>query len=281
MKKRKSTTVILVIIMLLGLSLLLYPSVSNWWNSFHSSQVIGGYTEAVADYNEAEYEEMWKQAVSYNKGLAKNGIPNYKSEAFQKRYNKLLDPMLNGMMGYIDIPKINVTLPIYHGTEDYVLTSAVGHIEWTSLPVGGASSHCVLSGHRGLPSAKLLTDIDQLKEGDLFIMTILNEMLTYEVDQIRVVLPDEVQDLQIEEGKDYCTLVTCTPYGVNTHRLLVRGHRVANVYDSKVTNEAIRVDTLLVAGCIAVFILAFVITAFLRRTRHRNEIEKIYQEAMK
>lgn len=281
MKKRKSTTVILVIIMLLGLSLLLYPSVSNWWNSFHSSQVVSSYSEAVQSISDEEYEEMWKQAVAYNKGMAKNGIPDYKSKEFKKRYNDLLNPAQTGMMGYIDIPKIDVTLPIYHGTDEYTLNSNVGHIEWSSLPVGGKSSHCVLSGHRGLPSAKLLTDIDQLKEGDIFILTVLNEMLTYEVDQIRVVLPDEVQDLQIEEGKDYCTLVTCTPYGVNTHRLLVRGHRIANIYDSRINNEAIRVDTLLVAGCIAVFILAFIIVAFLRRTKNRKVKEKIVQEAKK
>ncbi len=177
------------------------------------------------------------------------------------------------MMGYIEIPNINISLPIYHGTENAVLQIATGHLEWTSLPVGGTSSHCVISGHRGLPSAKLFTNLDQLKEGDTFVIRVLNEVLTYEVDQIRIVLPVELNDLQIERGKDYCTLVTCTPYGVNSHRLLVRGHRVENESETiRVTSEAIQIEPLIVAPIIALPILIVVFVVLIVSSKRRSRI---------
>ena len=165
---------------------------------------------------------MWLEAVEYNKVIAKYGFNSPSAQALTSKYEHILDPTGRGMMGYVSIDKVGLTLPIYHGTQEDILQTAVGHLEWTSLPVGGKSSHCVLSAHRGLPSARLFTDIDEMREGDYFTLNILEEMLTYQVDQIRIVEPDQVGDLQIVKGKDYCTLVTCTPYGINTHRLLVR-----------------------------------------------------------
>ena len=176
-------------------------------------------------------------------------------------------------MSYIEIPNIKCSLPIYHGTDEAVLQIAVGHIEGSSLPVGGVNTHCVLSGHRGLPSAKLFSDLDKLEEGDLFMIRTLDQTLTYEVDQIRIVLPEEIDDLKIVEGEDLCTLVTCTPYGINTHRLLVRGHRVANQEDAeniRVTAEAMQVDTRIVAAFVAVPILLVLLIWLLVSTRKKR-----------
>lgn len=228
LKKINISTIILILIFLVGLSLLLYPTVSDYWNSFHQSRAIAKYTEQVAELNNDLYKQLWEDAAAYNERLLTK--PNrYKMTSEEKaEYESLLNVSGNGIIGYIEIEKINCSLPVYHGTAESALQIAAGHIEGTSLPVGGASTHCVISGHRGLPRAKLFTNLDKLVEGDTFELHILNEILTYEVDQISVVEPDEVEKLEIEEGKDYCTLVTCTPYGINTHRLLVRGHRVAN-----------------------------------------------------
>lgn len=252
--KKKLTNLLLVVILLVGVAILLYPSVSDYWNYFHQSRAIAGYSDTVSRLNEAEYERLWQSAVDYNRAMAGKSIPYTFSEADWAAYEAQLDVAGNGIMGYIEIPKIEVSLPIYHGTEESVLQIAVGHIESSSLPVGGQSSHCVLSGHRGLPSAKLFTDLDQLSEGDYFQLKILNEVLTYEVDQIRIVLPQEVGELGITQGQDYCTLVTCTPYGINSHRMLVRGHRIANpeaASNAHVTSDAIRVDPVLVAPVLA------------------------------
>ncbi len=228
LKKINISTIILILIFLVGLSLLLYPTVSDYWNSFHQSRAIAKYTEQVAELNNDLYKQLWEDAVAYNERLLTK-LNRYKMTSEEKaEYESLLNVSGNGIIGYIEIEKINCSLPVYHGTAESALQIAAGHIEGTSLPVGGASTHCVISGHRGLPRAKLFTNLDKLVEGDTFELHILNEILTYEVDQISVVEPDEVEKLEIEEGKDYCTLVTCTPYGINTHRLLVRGHRVAN-----------------------------------------------------
>ncbi len=228
LKKINISTIILILIFLVGLSLLLYPTVSDYWNSFHQSRAIAKYTEQVAELNNDLYKQLWEDAVAYNERLLTK-LNRYKMTGEEKaEYESLLNVSGNGIIGYIEIEKINCSLPVYHGTAESALQIAAGHIEGTSLPVGGASTHCVISGHRGLPRAKLFTNLDKLVEGDTFELHILNEILTYEVDQISVVEPDEVEKLEIEEGKDYCTLVTCTPYGINTHRLLVRGHRVAN-----------------------------------------------------
>ena len=268
MKKRSSNfiTILLVVLFLVGLSLLLYPTLSDYWNSFHQTQAIADYTEAVADLDDKTYETLWAQAQAYNKKLAKQGTGYALTEAQKAEYENMLDVSGLGVMGYVEIPSIKCSLPIYHGTEESALQIAVGHIEWSSLPVGGKSTHCVLSGHRGLPSAKLFTNLDQLKEGDTFLLRVLDETLTYEVDQIRIVLPNEMEDLQIIPGKDLCTLVTCTPYGINTHRLLVRGHRIANQADAqsvRVTADAMQIEPLLVAPIVAIVLLLILLLALL------------------
>ena len=250
--------------MIAGLSLLLYPSVSDYWNSFHQTQAIASYAEEVSGLNEVEYDKLWAEAQEYNEKLAKQDSIFMLPEAQKKEYTKLLDISGTGIMGYIEIPSIRCSLPIYHGTEESALQIAVGHLEWSSLPVGGESTHCVLSGHRGLPSAKLFTNLDQLKEGDVFLLRVLDEVLTYEVDQILIVEPQETDSLTIEEGKDLCTLVTCTPYGINTHRLLVRGHRIENLEDANsiyVTADAMQIEPLIVAPVLAVPILLLLLIA--------------------
>ena len=253
--KKNLSTILLVAVLIVGVGLLVYPSLSDYWNSFHQTRAIASYSDAVSTMDNADYDRIWSEAEAYNAALAEKANPYFFTEEDQKLYEDRLNISGTGVMGYIDIPEIKCTLPIYHGTSHAVLQIAVGHVEGTSLPVGGGGTHCVLSGHRGLPSARLFTDLDQLVAGDLFLLQILDETLTYEVDQIRIVLPTEVSDLTIEKGKDYCTLVTCTPYGVNSHRLLVRGHRVANeesVAHVRVTADAIRIDPILVAPAAAV-----------------------------
>ena len=231
--RKHLTTIILILLLLTGLSFLLYPTVSDWWNSLHQSRAIAGYTEAVAGLDGESYDTWWTGAREYNEGLPHEKDRYRMTEGEKEEYQAQLNVAGNGIMGYIEIPRIKCSLPIYHGTDEAVLQIAVGHIQGTSLPVGGEGSHCVLSGHRGLPSAKLFTDLDQMGEGDLFMLHVLDETLAYEVDQITVVLPEEVNDLELVEGEDYCTLVTCTPYGINTHRLLVRGSRTENLPEER------------------------------------------------
>ena len=260
MSKRRSN-IVLVLVLIVGLSLLLYPPVSNWWNSYRQSKVVSDYAENVAHLDNEEYERILKDARAYNETVAAYGGGAASLSAEQRAdYLHQLDVDGSGIMGYIDIQKIRCTLPIYHGTDDGVLQIAIGHIEGSSLPVGGESTHCVLSGHRGLPSARLFTDIDQLVEGDTFLIRTLDEVLTYEVDQIRIVLPREVGDLCVEPGEDLCTLVTCTPYGVNTHRLLVRGHRVDTIPGTlSVTAEAFQIRPVVVMPAIAIPLLLFLL----------------------
>lgn len=254
--KKHLSTILLVLLMLTGICLMLYPSASDYWNSLHQSKAIAGYVEDVAELDTAQHEEMWKAAENYNEALAEQGIHWSLTEEEKQFYDSLLDVTGTGIMGYIDIPKIRVSLPIYHGTDEAVLQIAIGHLEGSSLPVGGVSSHCVISGHRGLPSAKLFTDLDEMETGDRFLLHVLDETLTYEVDQIRIVEPDDMENLAIEKGKDYCTLVTCTPYGVNSHRLLVRGHRVeGEVEDIRVSADARVLEPLTVAPVVAVPVL--------------------------
>ena len=258
-KKIKSnlTTILLVFILLIGLSLLLYPTVSDYWNSFHQSRAVAGYVEKVEDMTKKEYDQMFANANKYNENLDKNIIPDLNvTNDDVSNYNKLLDVTGTGIMAYVEIPKLNTTMPIYHGVGDEILQVAIGHIPGTSLPVGGKGTHSVISGHRGLPSAKLFTDIDQLVEGDTFLIQVLDETLTYEVDQILTVTPDDVSALKIDPEQDYVTLVTCTPYGVNSHRLLVRGHRIENAAKkARVTSEATQVKPLLVAPTIGIILL--------------------------
>lgn len=253
--------------------MLLYPSVSNYWNSFHQSQAIASYVDAVDNLDEADYSRLLSDAQAYNASLLSKSNRYKLSDAEYEEYESLLNISGNGIMGYIEIPSISCTLPIYHGTDASILQIAAGHIEGTSLPVGGEGTHCVLSGHRGLPSAQLFTNLDKLVEGDLFVIRVLDETLTYEVDQILIVDPDDMDPLAIEEGKDYCTLVTCTPYGVNTQRLLVRGHRVANqpsAGDIRITTEAVQIDTNIVAVFIGVIILLVLLLWGLIRNHRRS-----------
>ena len=239
----------------------------------HQSKAIAGYAEAVADLDDDIYEQLWADAQSYNETLIESGGPRELTDEEREEYEAQLNVSGNGIIGYIEIPKISCSLPIYHGTDEGVLQIAIGHIEGSSLPVGGESTHCVLSGHRGLPSAKLFTDLDQLVEGDTFVLRVLDETLTYEVDQILIVLPNELEALQIEEGKDYCTLVTCTPYGVNSHRLLVRGHRVASAVDAnaaRVTADAMQIEPVLIAPLVAVPMLLLLLIYLLVSTHKRK-----------
>ena len=271
--RKHFTTILLVLILLTGVSLLLYPTVSDYWNSFHQSQAIASYVEAVAEIDNTDYEKMWQEAVAYNEKLKDNSGRWTPTDEELEEYERLLNVSNTGIMGYIEIPKIKVSLPIYHGTDEAILQIAIGHIPGSSLPVGGKGTHCVVSGHRGLPSAKLFTDLDQLEEGDLFMMRILDETLTYEVDQVRIVEPEELSDLEIDEDKDLCTLVTCTPYGINSHRLLVRGHRVENLKEDtiRVTADAQQIDPVMVAPAVAIpLILLLGIGAWIGGRRRRR-----------
>lgn len=270
--KKHISTIILTVILMAGLSLLLYPTVSDYWNSLHQSRAIASYDETVASLDEETYEKFWEQAVAYNDALWQRLNRYYMTDEERAEYQSLLNVSGNGIMGYIQIPSINVSLPVYHGTEESVLQVAVGHIDSSSLPVGGEGTHCVMSGHRGLPSARLFTDLDQLSEGDVFMLKVLNETLTYQVDQIRIVLPEEVEELEMVRGKDYCTLVTCTPYGINTHRMLVRGIRIDNLKETvviRVTPDAALLDPKLVAPALAIPMLLVLLLWLLIKYRKK------------
>ena len=270
---RKHGTTILLLILFIGLSLMLYPTFSNWWNSMHQTRAIAAYSEQVAQLDTVSYDQLWEDARAYNRSLLGRENTFLLSDEQKAEYDRLLDVSGLGIMGYIEIPSIQVTLPIYHGTDEAVLQIAVGHLEWTSLPVGGESTHCVLSGHRGLPSARLFTDLDKLTVGDRFLFRVLDEVLTYEVDQILIVEPYDTDALRIEPGKDLCTLVTCTPYGINTHRLLVRGHRVENEREAqtvRVSSDAIQIEPYLVATVVAVSILLVLLIVLLIPKRRKK-----------
>lgn len=271
-KKNGISNWILVGIMILGLLILGYPTFADWWNSYHQTRAIASYVEKVSSLNTEDYDRYFAEADSYNKDLLLNENRYVLDDAERERYNKALDVTETGIMGYIDIPKINVSYPIYHGTDESVLQVAIGHLEFTSLPTGGIGTHSALSGHRGLPSARLFTDIDQLVVGDTFMLQILDRTLTYEVDQIREVLPEELQDLQIEADKDYCTLITCTPYGLNTHRLLVRGHRVENAGSQvRVVADAIQIRAEYVAPLVMIPMLTVLLVILLITTGKKRK----------
>ncbi len=272
--RRRLSTIILILVFLAGLSLLLYPTVSDYWNSLHQSKAIANYAEQVANLDNDVYDALMDEARTYNATLAaKSGLFTLTDEE-QGTYESMLSVSGTSVIGYIEIQSIDCYLPIYHGTDEAVLQSGVGHLAGSSLPVGGESTHCVLSGHRGLPSAKLFTNLDQLEVGDTFVIFVLDEVLTYEVDQIRIVEPQEVGGLGITEGEDYCTLVTCTPYGINTHRLLVRGHRVENAVAAstvRVTADAMQIEPVIVAPLVAVPILLLLLIGLLIGTRQKRE----------
>lgn len=240
--KKYFVEIILSLIMFTGFCLILYPPVSDWWNSLHQTHVIASYVEKVDGVSEEERRIMREAAEAYNERLANQRTEFDLTKEERTEYNALMDVTGTGVMGYIEIPVIDVDLPVYHGDNEAILQIAAGHIPGSSLPTGGAGTHSLITGHRGLPSATLFTDLDQLKEGDLFMLHVLGETLTYEVDRIMIVLPEEVDTLAIADGEDLCTLITCTPYGINTHRILVRGHRVANVREEEaaVRRDAVR-----------------------------------------
>jgi sortase A len=264
--KKNLTTIILFVVFFVGLGLLLYPTVSDYWNSVYASHAVSDYTSVVANLSDNDYDEIIQSAVDYNTRLAQSPMSFTLSDAENEDYESQLS--LTQVMGYINIPSIRVTLPIYHGTSESVLQTGVGHLAGSSLPVGGIGTHCVLSGHRGLPSAKLFTDLDKLVEGDTFTISVLDETLTYQVDQILIVDPDDVSALAIDPEQDYVTLVTCTPYGINTHRLLVRGHRIDNAAEAlRVTADATQIEPVIVAPFAAVPILIVMLVFVLHRPR--------------
>lgn len=269
---RRVSSIIFVVLLVAGLSLLLYPTISNTWNSFHQSQAITEYTEEVSEMSTEQYEQLWAAAQTYNEELTQNPDRFLMTSLERAKYEDLLDPSDTGMMGYLEIPKLNVEMPIYHGTSEGVLQVGAGHLEGTSLPTGGKGTHCALSGHRGLPSAELFTDIDKLENGDLFTLKVLDRTLVYEVDQILTVDPYDMEALAIDPQQDYCTLVTCTPYGINSHRLLVRGHRVTDVEAPEMEHEQQASSPLWVlAGAGALALVAGITLRFvLRRTKQED-----------
>ena len=282
--KKNLLTVLMACGMLAGVFLLLYPSVSNYWNSFHQTRAISEYSEAVSTMDKDEQKEIIESARVYNEKLAETGILWNMTEAQRAEYNKELSIDGSEVMAVVSIPKFHIRCPIYHGTDETVLQIAVGHIEGSSLPVGDKDTHTIISGHRGLPSARLFTDIDKIKEGDTWTINVLNETLTYECDQIRIVLPDDLSGLRIEEGRDLCTLVTCTPYGINTHRLLVRGHRIPNANGSaEITADAIQVEPVFVALFLAIPVLMLLIIILLISTRRavRSDSEETKEQYLR
>lgn len=288
-KSHRASNIILVLILLVGAGIAGYPAFSEYWNSMHQSRAIMGYAERVAELDNEEYKEIWDAALDYNRRLSKAANPWDMSDEDMDDYESQLNVDGTGNMGFISIPKIDVNLPVYHGTSDAVLQTSIGHIDGTSLPAGSVhpnpeedfdkvefGSHSVLSGHRGLPSAKLFSDLDAVEEGDVFYLTILDQTLTYVVDQIKVIVPEDSSDLVIFPGKDYCTLMTCTPYGINTHRLLVRGIRVENdkeLVDVRVTADALKVEPLYVVPFIAgpvLFIMILWVVIFAGRGKKKR-----------
>ena len=273
-KKKDFSAILLVLIFFVGLSVLLYPTISDYINSRTQSQAISSYNSVVEQMDETDYETELEKAREYNDTLWKP-FPLFYAPYLAKGYDEALNVTGNGIMGYLDIDKLNLELPIYHGTSDEVLNRAVGHLEGSSLPVGGENTHCVLSAHRGLPSASLFSDLDELEVGDTFRITVLNQVLTYEVDQIKIVVPQDVDDLQIIEGGDYCTLMTCTPYGINTHRLLVRGKRISETVSQPrlfVTADAYRINTFAVMVVLAVpMVLILLIALIISGSRKKKK----------
>lgn len=281
-KKQKksglSSTILLLAVFLIGLCVMLYPTVSDFWNEKRQSQAIMDYDDLLVDLTPEDFSEYFEKAEEYNRKLKLISYPFLGYPELDDEYYSALDVNDDGMMGYITIDKIKVQLPIYHGTSDKVLNCAVGHLEGSTLPIGGESTHCVLSAHRGLPSAKLFTNLDELAVGDVFTITILDKMFTYQVDQVKVVLPDETDELNVVNGEDYCTLVTCSPYGINTHRMLVRGTRIENIEEAKkinITTEAYLIDPLIVTPVVAIPIflglLVFLVVKSSKKKRKNSD----------
>lgn len=268
-KNGNASTILLVAIFFVGLCVLLYPTISDFWNEKRQSQAIINYDDLIIDLTPEDYSEYFSKADSYNKKISNMSFPFLNHKNIADEYYNTLNVNGDGMMGYITIEKIKVQLPIYHGTSNKVLNSAVGHVEGSSIPVGGKSTHSVLSAHRGLPSAKLFTNLDKLENGDVFTIRILDRTITYQIDQVLIVLPEETDSLNIVQGEDCCTLVTCTPYGINTHRMLVRGKRIENIEPDRVINvitEAYQIDPLLVTPAVAAPLLGLLLIILLVRS---------------
>ena len=271
MKKNRST-IILILIFLVGLSVMLYPTVSDYVNQRHQSRALASYDETVNEMSDADYTAYFEAADAYNQRLAATPNSFFTPEQVSG-YDETLDVSGTGIMGYITIPRIGVELPVYHGTSDGVLQVAAGHLEGSSLPVGGAGTHAVISAHRGLPSAKLFTNLDELEAGDTFTITVLDRVLTYEVDQISIVLPTETDNLKVVDGKDYVTLMTCTPYGINSHRLLVRGRRIETpdkLKHIRVTADAVKIEPIITAPIMALPLLLVLLLWLLFSNRKRK-----------
>ncbi len=267
--KKQLPNLIFGVIFLVGVAIFLYPSVSNYVNSIHQSRAINSYDESISTMSQEDYTKFWQAAYEYNKELAAKPMNFTLSDEELTEYNKILDPTGTGVIGYIEIENIGVNLPIYHGTEESVLQVGIGHLEGTSFPTGTSSTHVVLSGHRGLPSSKLFTDLDQMIVGDTFLLHIMDQTFAYQVDNISIVLPEEVTGLAIVDREEYVTLVTCTPYGVNTHRLLVRAKRVDYNEETKliVPADATRYGTLMIAPFIGAPMLLIAFIVFMVMTR--------------
>ena len=274
--KKQIPNIIFGIIFLVGLAVFLYPSVSNYINSKNQSRAISTYQEALQSLSEEDYSRFWNEAIVYNEALAEKRMNFTLSDEELAEYNSILDATGTGVIGYIEIENIGVNLPIYHGTEETVLQVGIGHLEGTSFPTGTKSTHVVLSGHRGLPSSKLFSDLDQMIVGDTFLLHILDQTFAYQVDQINIVLPEETNDLAIQTDKEYVTLVTCTPYGVNTHRLLVRAKRVDYNEETKliVPADAIRYGNLVVAPFIGAPLLLIAFVVYMIMTSNRGKKKK-------
>lgn len=280
--KRYVSTAVIAAAFFVGISLLLYPVISEYINAKHQSKAIASYDETVSHMSEADYDEIFAKARAYNDALARTEGAFYQPERVPG-YLEALDITGTGIMGYVTIDKIGVELPVYHTVETDVLQSAVGHLPGTSLPIGGEGTHAVLSGHRGLPSARLFTDLNKLEPGDLFTITVLNRVVMYRVDQVKIVDPTDVTDLQLVPGKDYCTLFTCTPYGINSHRLLVRGVRVETPEDAApryIANEAYRIDPLIVTPAVAAPMLLGIVVVMLIKSRRSALKQKLRREGL-
>ena len=282
--KRDKVGILLVLMLFIGVCGLLYPAVSQYWNTKTQTHVVENYQQILASLKQEDYTAFFAEADTYNVALAELNTPLIDYDQIEG-YDEILNITGNGVMGYVIIPKLSVELPVYHGISSEVLNIACGHLEGTSLPVGGENTHCVLSAHRGLPHAKLFTELDKMELGDTFQITVLDRTLTYQVDQITVVRPNEIDEVQIVAGKDLCTLLTCTPYGVNSHRLLVRGSRIENAPPMLyVTSDAYRIDSLVATPMVAapiLLILLIVLMVKYRDTGSKPLISKEEEEWLK
>ena len=281
MMKRRIITLALLLLTLTGLGMRFYPAVADWWNRSHQSRAVAGYAEAVANLDRSRYEAILANAQAYNARLLETGILWHMTGEQEQEYTAQLDATGLGILAYLDIPALSLTLPIYHGTSDDVLQVAIGHLAGTSLPVGGLGTHCSVSAHRGLPSAKWFTDLGQLTEGDRFTLTVLDRTLTYEVDRIRIVLPTELDELKIDPEGDFVTLITCTPYGVNSHRLLVRGRRVENTPGEVVVlAEAVRLEPRIVTFVLSLPLLLLLTIWMMVDTGRRIRYKEVLRLAL-